>query len=166
AACNGVHGANRLASNSLLEGLVFGARAAQAMLTDGLAKGAAEPDLAGPPPLSAAGEREVEDAIASLQTAMWAHAGLLRDDDSLRQGVAAQAACASRLDELARDGTSRRLVEGRSLCRVAHAILQCALARTESRGAHFRNDFPRRDDAGFGRHSILGRDGKVRFEDL
>jgi len=166
AACNGVHGANRLASNSLLEGLVFGARAAQAMLADGLTLLETEPSSPAPPPLSAADVEEVEQVIASLQAAMWAHAGLLRDEASLRQGVARQAACSSRLDELARNGTSRRLIEGQSLGRVAHAILQCALARTESRGAHFRNDFPRRDDEHFSQHTILGRDGKVRFEDL
>ena len=48
---------------------------------------------------------------------------------------------------------------------VAHAILHSAMARTESRGAHFRNDFPHRDDQNFQKHSILGRDGKVRFEE-
>jgi succinate dehydrogenase/fumarate reductase flavoprotein subunit len=47
---------------------------------------------------------------------------------------------------------------------VAHAILTSALARTESRGAHFRSDHSRHDDANFRKHSILGPQGKVRFE--
>jgi succinate dehydrogenase/fumarate reductase flavoprotein subunit len=50
------------------------------------------------------------------------------------------------------------------MCRVARAILISALARTESRGAHFRNDFPKRDDEHFGKHSLFSGDGQVAFE--
>ena len=60
---------------------------------------------------------------------------------------------------------SRRLAEAQALSRVAHAILHSALARTESRGAHFRNDFPKRDDQNFQRHSVLGSDAHVVFEE-
>jgi len=73
------------------------------------------------------------------------------------------------LKKLVRQGKgSRRLSEALSLSRVAHAILHAALARTESRGAHFRNDFPQRDDAQFRKHSIFNRSGsanKVVFEE-
>jgi L-aspartate oxidase len=169
AACTGVHGANRLASNSLLEGLVFGARAAQSILADGLPLAPASVAAdAGPAPkrLPAKEAKRVEELIASLQASMWAHAGLLREESSLRQGLAAQTACEAALAEIAAGGRSRRrLAEAQSLSRVAHAILVSALARTESRGAHFRNDFPKRDDANFRKHSVLGRDGQVRFEE-
>jgi L-aspartate oxidase len=168
AACTGVHGANRLASNSLLEGLVFGARAARSMLADALplASASAAPDL-GPAPqhLSAEESPRVETLIASLQASMWSNAGLLREESSLRQGLAAQAETENALAEIAASGrTSRRLAEAQALSRVAHAILASALARTESRGAHFRSDHPRRNDANFRKHSILSSDGKVRFE--
>ncbi len=169
AACTGVHGANRLASNSLLEGLVFGARAAQSMLADGLPLAPASVVAkAGPAPkhLTVKEATRVEELIAALQAAMWAHAGLLREESSLRQGLAAQAACETALAEIAAGGrASRRLAEAQSLSRVAHAILVSALARTESRGAHFRNDYPKRDDANFRRHSSFGCDGRVRFEE-
>jgi succinate dehydrogenase/fumarate reductase flavoprotein subunit len=56
------------------------------------------------------------------------------------------------------------LAEALAMSRVAHAILASALARTESRGAHYRNDFPQRDDANFRKHSVLGSDGQVVFE--
>ncbi|MGB0083010.1 MAG: L-aspartate oxidase [Terracidiphilus sp.] len=168
AACTGVHGANRLASNSLLEGLVFGARAAHSMLADALplASAPAAPDL-GPAPhqLSLEESQRVETLITALQVSMWTNAGLLREDPSLRQGLAALAETESALANIAASGrTSRRLAEAQALCRVAHAIFTSALARTESRGAHFRSDHPRHDDAHFRKHSVLGGDGKVRFE--
>jgi L-aspartate oxidase len=87
AACTGVHGANRLASNSLLEGLVFGARAAKAMLAADLPL--AQPDSP-PANLIAAGpSREdcVEIHITALQKTMWKCAGLLRDEATLREGM-------------------------------------------------------------------------------
>ena len=165
AACTGVHGANRLASNSLLEGLVFGALAAQAMLDDGLAFPAADSSQIAPAALTAEEEAGLESVIAKLQASMWAYAGLLREESTLRQGLAAQQACAEALAELAAKGKSgRRLAEALAMSRVAHAILTSALARTESRGAHFRNDFPKRDDEHFQKHSVFGSDGQVAFE--
>jgi L-aspartate oxidase len=166
AACTGVHGANRLASNSLLEGLVFGARAAESMLEDALPMGFAGLPESASVPLTAAGETRLEEIVANLQSAMWAYAGLLRDASSLRDGLAAQQVCAAALAELAGKGkASRRLTEAQALCQVAHAILASALARTESRGAHFRNDFPKRDDENFRKHSVFSRETQVVFEE-
>ncbi len=166
AACTGVHGANRLASNSLLEGLVFGARAAQAILADGLPLVRVRAErLQAAKPLRPAEEQRVEDAIAGLRSAMWAHAGVLREESGLRAGMAVQAECEAALAQLAGQPRSgRRWTEARALSRVAGAILQSALARRESRGAHFRSDHPRRDDENFQKHSELGRDGRVQFE--
>jgi len=165
AACTGVHGANRLASNSLLEGLVFGARAAQSMLADDLPVVAADAPESLPLPLTAEEEACVEASIASLQASMWAYAGLLRQQSTLQRGLAAQAACEAALARFVQEGkASRRLAEAQALSRVAHAILHSALARTESRGAHFRNDYPKRDDERFRKHSVLKSDGQVVFE--
>jgi L-aspartate oxidase len=165
AACTGVHGANRLASNSLLEGLVFGARAAQSMLADGLVLQPADSPASVPAALTAEDEAHLEEVIAKLQASMWACAGLLRQESTLRDGVRAQQDCAQDLAALAAQGKgSRRLTEAQAMSRVAQAILASALARTESRGAHYRNDFPRRDDANLRMHSIFSRDGRVAFE--
>jgi L-aspartate oxidase len=166
AACTGVHGANRLASNSLLEGLVFGARAAQTMLGEGLPQGRNfDADSEPLAPLSEAEKQALKEIIVKLQAAMWAYAGLLREESTLRQGFAAQEACAAALAALAGAGKgSRRLSEAQAMSRVAHAILASALARTESRGAHFRNDYPKRDDAHFQKHSVFGPDSQVVFE--
>lgn len=157
AACTGVHGANRLASNSLLEGLVFGARAAETMLGESLL-----------PPSHAAISMQIPSAPGDvsrlrekLQHAMWEKAGLLRDADGLHGGQ-------EEVRTLAREiphGFSRALLELRNLQTVGDLIIQSAIARVESRGAHYRNDFPKRDDARFGKHSVL-RHHDVTFEDL
>ena len=170
AACTGVHGANRLASNSLLEGLVFGARAARAMLDDELKLVNADeaPDAAGQ--LNPSEEELVESQITELQRAMWAYAGLLRDELALCEGLRAQTACEAEVAQFTQRGkASRRLAEARAMSSVAGAILHSSLARTESRGAHFRNDYPQRDDAHFLKHSVLKRgeqgEGQVVFEE-
>ncbi len=160
AACTGLHGANRLASNSLLEGLVFGVRAAQAMLADALPLPPG--DLLPPQAISdASPEEAIEVPIARLKQAMGQFAGLLRDESLLNEGIRIQAQIEDALPQAA---SSRRQVEAKSLARVAHAILHSARARTESRGAHFRNDFPRRDDTQFQKHSIYRSDEPVTFE--
>jgi L-aspartate oxidase len=167
-ACTGVHGANRLASNSLLEGLVFGARAAKTMASDGLDLAALEPAEDGFEGLSPDENREIEAQIFALRRAMWTYAGVERYETGLRQGLAAQSECAAAIDAVARTGKmSRRMAEARSLCCVAEAILRAAMARTESRGAHFRTDFPRRDDSQFQKHSAQNRariENRVLFE--
>ena len=155
AACTGVHGANRLASNSLLEGLVFGAKAAEAMVEvpevgPSLVERAAEGAGSG-------SDGHVEGWIAELRTLMWRDAGLLRDGDGLRHA-------ARELDRLAAampSGSARREVEARNLHAVAGTIVESALGREESRGAHSRLDFPEKTEVA--RHSRLtGRD--LRFE--
>jgi L-aspartate oxidase len=160
-----VHGANRLASNSLLEGLVFGARAAQAMLQDGLDFIPVEDAGTAARAMTEADDAAVDLLIQQLQKAMWAYAGLLRHETTLIDGLAAQHACAAGLAEFVQQGkSSRRLIEGLALSSVARAILHSALARTESRGAHFRNDYPTRDDEHFRRHSNLHRESEPDFE--
>jgi len=165
AACTGVHGANRLASNSLLEGLVFGARAAEAMLSDRLPEAHAIATSAeAPKQMDANEEAQVEEIITRLQRSMWATAGLLRQESTLREGISTHAEIESSLAYYTGQGkSSRRLFEACALASVAGSILRAALARTESRGAHFRNDHPVRDDEKFRKHSVE-RNGQVRFE--
>lgn len=141
-ACTGVHGANRLASNSLLEGLVFGARAARVMRE--------ERELAGGEVGEARLGRRVGFAKADLQQWMWQKAGLLRDGEGLREVSEFLSREETGEPELRRDA-----LELGHLHAVAGLIVRSALAREESRGAHFRNDFPVRDDVRFGRHSVL-----------
>jgi L-aspartate oxidase len=165
AACTGVHGANRLASNSLLEGLVFGARAARAMLSDGMPVPAVLEPAPALEALSSRDEELIDVFVTQLQRSMWANAGLLRDDASLDAAFAAQTECELGVARAFQQGKhSRRLYEADALSRVALAILRSAIARTESRGAHFRSDHPRRDDGAFQKHSVVGRGRELVFE--
>jgi len=152
AACTGVHGANRLASNSLLEGLVFGARAAEVMRGE-----AALPVsiAAGSPPRAAPAARALSPAslMPELQRLMWEKAGLLRDAEGLLS-------LRSDLERLANElpaPVDRASLEVNNLLTIGSLIMESALAREESRGAHFRNDFPTRDDVQFARHSVVQR---------
>lgn len=146
-ACTGVHGANRLASNSLLEGLVFGARAGEAMRN---APADHEPDFSNP----VADESQpsvVTISALDLRQRMWLGAGLLRDADGLRE---MRDWLAANRDSLP-PPTTRANIELRNLHSVASLIVRSAIERQESRGAHFRTDFPSRDDAHFQKHSII-----------
>jgi L-aspartate oxidase len=134
-AATGVHGANRLASNSLLEGLVFGARAAEAMVEDGNAPAPPEVRLASDAFVAAAPAR------SDIQRRAWEALGLERDGDGLRELLRC-------LDDGRRPtGASqgRAAVEERNLADVARAMARSALFREESRGSHFRSDFPEAD---------------------
>lgn len=157
AACTGVHGANRLASNSLLEGLVFGARAAEAMLEQSAMR-ARQPDPRVEPLY---GEADFSSLRERLQQTMWEKAGLLRDADGLRTAQQNLDALGEELPET----SNRQGIEVRNLLAVGEMIVASALAREESRGAHYRNDFPRRNDKRFGRHSVM-RGEDISFQDL
>jgi L-aspartate oxidase len=153
AACTGVHGANRLASNSLLEGLVFGARAAAAMRE----AGAVDSGGADVPELAARPSEDVAALQRDLQQRMWRDAGLLRDAAGLET-------MRRELERLrVAPAAERAWLEFANLHAVAELIVMSALARGESRGAHFRKDFPKRDDAQFAKHSVV-RGGGVSFE--
>jgi len=157
AACTGVHGANRLASNSLLEGLVFGARAADTMIKE--AKQAQHPAGTEAETLKNSGAKiDIETFIQGVQQLMWNKVGIVR----LRQGLTeAMQQLQASAQELPPE-TSRRNCEARNIHTTALLIARSALARLESRGAHYRTDYPGHEDAKFKKHSIVGEKG-IRF---
>jgi L-aspartate oxidase len=150
-ACTGVHGANRLASNSLLEGLVFGARAGRAALGDAPPP-PPEGALSGEAGTALAIDRDAaEGSILSLSKVMWEGVGIIREGRRLERSIEAI------LDlerGLALRPVSRRGIEARNLLFVGRLIAESALRRQESRGAHYREDFPEKTP-GRGRHSII-----------
>jgi L-aspartate oxidase len=149
---SGLHGANRLASNSLLEGLVFGCLCGR-----GAAQAAARlPDRFTAPPLSCrfgAAEAEtldVTDVTNSLRSLMVRKMGIVREQTTLRE--AEQAVAFWCRYALARPFGTKAGWELQNLLTVARLMIWAALERQESRGVHFRSDFPERDDGHWRRH--------------
>jgi L-aspartate oxidase len=139
-ASTGLHGANRLASNSLLEAVVMGARVGEAL--------SREPALTVLPVIPApnSGSRgspwlETDTTASSLanrlRETMWSGAGLERTASGLREAL-------DEIEELRRTSTAARIPEGElaNMILVGRLVLRAAMARTESRGAHYRADFP------------------------
>jgi L-aspartate oxidase len=151
AACSGVHGANRLASNSLLEGLVFAARAVEAIVAGkdyaentGVMRGIDRSVSARDVAVQQVALADGAPVRATLQQLMTRDAGVLRSGDSLTRAVAELATLRA---------TS---VEDANLLTVARVLVTAALAREESRGTHTRLDFPEASPAFLGRFVTLG----------
>jgi L-aspartate oxidase len=162
-ACTGVHGANRLASNSLLEGLVFGHRIAETVIA-GLGEPA--PPSRGAAPAPVAGVLLHESGRPELQALMSRDVGVLRSAAGLRAATDGLAVLAER------DGGTpgTEAWETTNLLTVAAALVQAAAQRAETRGAHWRDDYPERDDDHWHGHldTVLRPDGTLatNFEEI
>jgi L-aspartate oxidase len=152
-ACSGVHGANRLASNSLLEGLVFGRRAALAAAAYARQQRVAPGPLPTVKDLDGGPLASLEDPDklrSSLRRLMWGKVGLARTGDSL----AAALAQLTRWERLvSRPFGSRRELEVKNMVQVARCVAEAALWRTNSVGAHYRADCPAPEGTDWQRHS-------------
>lgn len=155
-ACTGVHGANRLASNSLLEGLVFGARAGAAMreFAGSAVAGAAIPDRGDPVPLPA-------NSVFDLRRLAWRRAGIERSAESLQEGLVELEKLAPLFDPGVMR-SNRQGFEADNIYLLVSLMIQSALAREESRGAHYRSDFPEPRDE-FRMHSRVKEGNEVGF---
>jgi L-aspartate oxidase len=145
-ACTGAQGANRLASNSLLEGLVFGARAGKAALEN------MKSQVPNPGPESFASPSGIGNLKRGISTAvskrvkrvMWERVGILREEKSLKKA----------LREFEQISEAPLSTASRNFVTLAKLITTAALWREESRGGHFRTDFPHRDDTHWQVHSV------------
>jgi fumarate reductase flavoprotein subunit len=183
-ACVSINGANRLGSNSLPELLVFGARAGRAAAEyastqkdpahAALAQGSDEENRLQREFLNKAGGRERLATLRDdMHKTMEGSAGIYRSGDSLGRAAASMRSLRERFTDLAIEDRSRTFNTGAVaalelsfMLEVADAIVNAALAREESRGAHQRTDFPARDDGRFLAHSLTHRtpDGSSRVE--
>ncbi|MCL5670683.1 MAG: L-aspartate oxidase [Acidobacteria bacterium] len=168
-AATGVHGANRLASNSLLEGLVFGARAggsARRHSCHSHAKAAAaKPTTDAPKAIvqaeghSASSTASTAEIVERLREILWDKVGIIREQAGLTEAVC-------QLGELSIQEPvplDRQSQEAWNMLLVARLIADSALARRESRGAHYRTDMPFKDDSTSPRHSFVRKDSAVSF---
>ena len=185
-ACVSINGANRLGSNSLPELLVFGARAGRAAAEYAASAGRPpavvarqagdeirrlEADLLGKEP----GTERVAAIRAEMQTTMEESAGIYRTGPSMAKGADTLAELQQRMAKVGVSDTSRSFntelvaaLELANMLDIAECILGAGLQREESRGAHQRTDFPRRDDERFLTHLLVHRnpDGTSRVEHL
>ena len=157
AAATGVHGANRLASNSLLEGLVYGARAGKAMreeLKPGSRQGVSPKAAYSNGPVDAA----VENLIGQIQLLLENAIGIVRTRMGMQKAIKTLEEMAPQLAH----PKTRRAHEASNLHLAGRLVARSALAREESRGAHYCMDYPDYDDKKFLKHSVV-RDDKVFF---
>jgi L-aspartate oxidase len=146
-ACTGVHGANRLASNSLLEGLVFGARAGEAAAKENLSFVVSDKAFS-QETRDESQETGVSTAVRKrVKRIMWERVGILRDHDALKRAI----------DELTTISSGNLSVWSRNFVALARLVATAALWREESRGGHHRTDFPSQRDE-FRVHSIQQAD--------
>jgi L-aspartate oxidase len=176
-ACTGVHGANRLASNSLLEGLVYGARAGRAMA--GESPGSTpQPHSSRPAKdartatsasrvqanASAAESRKstakLQEHLEQIQNILWHDVGIIRSGRDMNRALEQLRALEIPRPEV----PSRAACELHNIWTLAQLITRSALAREESRGSHYRSDFPCPNDEKFRRHSHIALGRHVWFE--
>jgi L-aspartate oxidase len=169
-ACTGVHGANRLASNSLLEGLVFGARAGRsAALYGKTSKARNNADISfahqeegnwGTAPRSRPSQFDIEEIRHSLRKTMWERAGIIRCAESLGEAR-------SKLREwsfiLHVSFASRRELELQNMMEVSQLITEAALFRKGSVGAHYRSDYTGKAE-GWNAHITVSKHEGLRYE--
>jgi L-aspartate oxidase len=159
---SGLHGANRLASNSLLEGVVHGLRAGRGAAERARVLGPARAlDLSGRGAVPEAAEIDYDDLVRSVTSLVWRRAGVRRRGSELEDGRADLLRW-SRL-ALGATTTDPAGLEAQNLCILADLLLEAAWLRRETRGVHCRLDFPARDDAAFLVHVEQSIDGPPRL---
>jgi len=162
--CTGLHGANRLASNSLLEGLVYGHRAALS-IPDHLSK---EP-IPDPPDWDIGKAAPSDEAVVvtqnwdELRRFMWNYVGIVRSDKRLKRAERRITVLEDEIHEYYWNHlVTMDLLELRNIADVAQMIVSCASFRKESRGLHFTSDYPASDDAYAG-DTVISKDSSPRL---
>ena len=154
-ACSGLHGANRLASNSLLEALVMADRAAARAGEESPSAKAQVPSpvLGVPPSASGVSDGQVAELRRRLQNRMWQSAGIVRTDVGLAEARRELLTLAAESEEL---GGTVAGMELRNLLAASLLVVECALRRPESRGLHYNEDHPKPDDR-YQRDTVISR---------
>lgn len=156
AACNGIHGANRLASNSLLEGLVFGRRIGR-QVSGNLNE--IKKNEGARPTVSAYKERrykkvDVVSMAHKLQEIMQHRVGIVRDRESLNSALAEITEMQRELYDT--ELNHMHLIELKNMLFLSGRVIKAALLREESRGAHYRTDYPETDDKNWRKNIVFG----------
>ncbi|HKU39495.1 MAG TPA: L-aspartate oxidase, partial [Polyangiales bacterium] len=166
--CSGLHGANRLASNSLLEGLVYGRRAALALRAE-----APRPRVSPPPEWDSGEAVQSDEAVVvahnwdELRRAMWNYVGIVRSDRRLSRAGRRIGLLKEEIREYYwRHKVTTDLLELRNIADVAELIVLCAKFRKESRGLHYNIDHAEADDTSFRGDTLIWRGWQPRLSAL
>ncbi len=160
-ACTGVHGANRLASNSLLEGLVYGARAGRAAIDDALKEGELQTALGINLGDNLSTIENIENLRTQVRRLMWEKVGIIRCNESLSK---ARKALEELIPTVSGQYVTKQELELKNMVNTARVITEAAYHRLCSIGAHYRSDYPEKEGCYF--HSIIkpGEGGKIEIE--
>jgi L-aspartate oxidase len=153
-ACTEVHGANRLASNSLLESLVFSSMAvhkAKEFLKGKIQEKSQKEKLE----IYKGNRKKIKNLETELRKSMWEHVGIVRSEEGLKYELEKLEQLEKDVGNLYKTGISVELLELRNMITVGKLITKAALIRKESRGTHYREDYPKTDDKNWLRHIIL-----------
>ncbi|MCW4015979.1 MAG: L-aspartate oxidase [Candidatus Bathyarchaeota archaeon] len=154
--CTGVHGANRLASNSLLESVVFsslGAQKAKNYLKNKVKTTSQKETV-----FSNIETQELNYLKADLRKAMWDYVGIIRNNEQMQLMLSKLEKLNTRLVTIGKNGVNTRFLELKNMTTVANLITKAAQTRKESRGTHYRTDYPATDDKNWLKH--------IRFQQL
>jgi L-aspartate oxidase len=161
-ACTGLHGANRLASNSLLEALVYAHNAAESAIAE-WRNGSVEVDPV-PPAWDESGTTDSDEMIMvshnwdEIRRLMWNYVGIVRSDKRLERARRRIEIIQNEIQEYYWNfRIESDLIELRNIAVVAELIIRCAAHRKESRGLHYNLQYPRRDDRRWKKDTILRR---------
>lgn len=159
-ACTGIHGANRLASNSLLEGLVFGRKIARKIASD--EKRTDKPDVNVDVDywLNLENEETLINMKQEIQETMTKYVGIIRDEQGLLKAAGIINEIHERYKKLS--GFSLVKLEVANMLIVSRLVIESALERKESRGAHYRSDFDKTDDINWKRNIVKTLDGGIQ----
>jgi L-aspartate oxidase len=153
-ASTGLHGANRLASNSLLEGLVFGKIAGQ-LASQNLTNRIKHPNISYRIPASSKTRLDTEDVTNSLRSLMWRNVGITRKNQPLKEATEIIDFWQRYVMDKTFDSTHSWQCQ--NMLTVCSLMAQAARKRRESRGVHYRSDYPQKDDKNFLKHITITR---------
>ncbi len=163
-ACTGVHGANRLASNSLLEALVFGGRAVEQTLREGLHKETCPASIIVCPRCEVRRDLEavrIAHCRDELRRLMWDYVGIVRSESRLQLAQRRLGTLKEEVEGYLKEGFCQAdLLDLRNIVEVAGLVVQCALTRKESRGLHYIVEYPETDDKNWKKDTVLQREDR------